>query len=149
MRDVETGFLVYHAKIEEGKANFMERFSEEKNFELVGEVRTTDVNEAYRLTNHIERDWRENENSIGFVKRPRSTSVGDVLVRVKYETDTVARRITVVLQQVLVVAGCGFEKLNLDTWNAKLGIKEEIEDWYGRMLIWEQRELEEIYEDVA
>ena len=34
---------------------------------------------AYRLTNHIDTDWTENEEVIVFTDNPRSTSVGDVM----------------------------------------------------------------------
>ena len=34
---------------------------------------------AYRLTNHIDTDWRENKEVTGLTENARSTSVGDVI----------------------------------------------------------------------
>jgi hypothetical protein len=53
-----------------------------KHYQLVALVEADSPEEVYRLTNHIDRDWREN----ALVKSmspnpPRSTSVGDVIVQ--------------------------------------------------------------------
>lgn len=48
-------------------------------YELVAEVQATDVEEAFRLTNHIDHDWRENPGVVSFGPA-RSTSVGDVFM---------------------------------------------------------------------
>jgi hypothetical protein len=55
----------------------------------VAEVDTTDLDEAFKLTNHISKPWWENEKVtvVGLERDPdgrgkhRSTSVGDVLVK--------------------------------------------------------------------
>lgn len=48
-------------------------------------VETDDMDEAFRLTNHIDSDWMENKRVKAFVvkafvKQARSTSVGDVFM---------------------------------------------------------------------
>jgi len=57
------------------------KFPEE--FTHVADVELPDLNDAqdvaYRLTNHIDTDWTENEEVIVFTDNPRSTSVGDVM----------------------------------------------------------------------
>jgi len=57
------------------------KFPEE--FTYVADVELPDLNDAqdvaYRLTNHIDTDWTENEEVIVFTDNPRSTSVGDVM----------------------------------------------------------------------
>ncbi|HEX2909877.1 MAG TPA: hypothetical protein VH186_03645 [Chloroflexia bacterium] len=51
-------------------------------FRLVALVQATSPQEVYRLTNHIEYDWRENEPVKAVALQPqRSTSVGDVIVQ--------------------------------------------------------------------
>jgi len=45
---------------------------------LVAEVETDSLNEAYQLTNHIDKVWYENHGVKTFLKS-RSTSVGDIL----------------------------------------------------------------------
>lgn len=49
------------------------------DFELVAEVDTDNVDEAFRLTNHIDQSWYENEG-VKTIKKSRSTSVGDIVV---------------------------------------------------------------------
>lgn len=49
------------------------------DFELVAEVDTDNLDEAFRLTNHIDQSWYENED-VKTIKKSRSTSVGDVIV---------------------------------------------------------------------
>lgn len=49
------------------------------DFELVAEVDADDVDEAFRLTNHIDQPWYENEG-VKTIKKSRSTSMGDVIV---------------------------------------------------------------------
>lgn len=58
--------------------------SEERDnyFRLVALVQAASPEEVYRLTNHIDYDWRENEQVKAVaLKPPRSTSVGDVITR--------------------------------------------------------------------
>jgi hypothetical protein len=49
------------------------------DFELVAEVDTDSIGEAFRLTNHIDHSWYENEG-VKTIKKARSTSVGDIVV---------------------------------------------------------------------
>jgi len=71
-------FYVYHRIVPEFltptvPVNFPE------GFERVAIVLTNDIEEAFKLTNHIDKEWWENPESLCF-KESRSTSVGDVLV---------------------------------------------------------------------
>ena len=54
----------------------------ERYYQLVAVVEAETLEEVYRLTNHIDYDWRENAlvRTVATTP-PRSTSVGDVLVR--------------------------------------------------------------------
>jgi hypothetical protein len=46
----------------------------------VAEVETTDMDEAFRLTNHITHNWTENQGVTSLKGREvRSTSVGDII----------------------------------------------------------------------
>jgi hypothetical protein len=54
----------------------------ERYYQLVAVVEAGTLEEVYRLTNHIDHDWRENALVRTLATTPpRSTSVGDVLVR--------------------------------------------------------------------
>lgn len=58
--------------------------SEERDqyFRLVGLVEAASLEEVYRLTNHLEYDWRENAQVKAVaLTPPRSTSVGDVIIQ--------------------------------------------------------------------
>lgn len=72
---------VYHARPEfqapsgDGPSTFFRCF-----YEFVAKVEGDDSDEAFRLTNHIDRDWTENPGVQAAPGRHRSTSVGDVLV---------------------------------------------------------------------
>ena len=50
------------------------------DYELVATVETASVEEAFRLTNHIDGDWRYNEGVKPTELARRSTSVGDIVV---------------------------------------------------------------------
>jgi len=63
---------------------------------LVAEVDTDDLEEAYKLTNHIDCNWSNNKK-VKTIQRSRSTSMGDVLI---YNN------------QRYVVAMFGFEKIS-------------------------------------
>ena len=47
----------------------------------VADVDTDDLDVAYRQTNHIMSDWTLNRDVEALVKRPRSSSVGDVFIQ--------------------------------------------------------------------
>ena len=87
---------VYHSK---SMDNY---FGKEKpkadDLELVATVNTTDLEEAFKLTNHVEGNWIENENVTALVERARSTSCGDVMVREG---------------KAYIVAMCGFEEVDV------------------------------------
>lgn len=66
---------------------------------LAATVKTNDLEEAFRLTNHINNDWQENEGVTSSGLSRRSTSVGDILVEdSKYH----------------VVESCGFRELSAE-----------------------------------
>ena len=51
-----------------------------KKFRNVAQVNTDDLEEAYKLTNNIDKPWIENKEVFPcFLKPQRSTSMGDVL----------------------------------------------------------------------
>lgn len=70
----------------------------EGEYTLVAEVDTNDMDDVFRLTNHISHSWTENEEVTAVIERVRSTSVGDILVN---DNGT------------FIVAGCGFEQLEV------------------------------------
>lgn len=55
----------------------------DNNFVLVAEMEAESLDEAYYLTNHVDRDWttRVRKDFIVHKKDSRSTSVGDVIVQ--------------------------------------------------------------------
>jgi hypothetical protein len=65
-------------------------------FRKVAHVQTENLEDVFRLTNHIEGSWTENEGVGVWAENVRSTSVGDVLINDN---------------GVFVVAPCGFEKV--------------------------------------
>lgn len=76
-------YRVYHCTSEEELFTARSELWKEadKNYQLVAEVEASTLAEVYRLTNHIESDWRENEGVSPYSDEPvRSTSVGDVIV---------------------------------------------------------------------
>jgi len=143
----EIFYLVFHAKIEEGKANFMEIQSEDKTFDLVGKVLSEDVNEVYKLSNHIDRDWRANDRAVGFTRSPRSTSVGDILVKIHVTGGEMGRNFRITAQKAVVVAGMGFKELDLDYWVKTLKIEEDFASIFGKRLEFSTREESYIYKE--
>jgi hypothetical protein len=49
-----------------------------QGYELVAELATDDLDDIFRLTNHIDSAWYENEGVVTH-KQSRSTSVGDII----------------------------------------------------------------------
>jgi len=50
-------------------------------YKLVATVECADLEDVFRITNHIDEDWTKNpEVTELFHNRPRSTSVGDVVI---------------------------------------------------------------------
>lgn len=74
-------YKVYHAKRPNFGMGDPIEFNED-NFELVAEVEVPDdhYGEVFRLTNTIDEVWWENPE-VTLIKRSRSTSTGDVIVR--------------------------------------------------------------------
>lgn len=62
-------------------------------------VDTTDLDDAFALTNHIESDWAENDGVEALTEKRKSSSVGDV-----FERDG----------SFYIVAPMGFEKIDFD-----------------------------------
>ena len=63
------------------------KFPRIENCQHVATVATCDIDEAYRLTNHIEQSWTENAGlSVHNGIRHRSTSMGDLVVDSRGET---------------------------------------------------------------
>ena len=84
---------VYHAKREHfrdtqffGHEDIVKRqdiidgFDDKSMYEMVGFVRTDDLDVAYQLTNHIAHNWTTNPEVEAHGPTQRSTSIGDILV---------------------------------------------------------------------
>ena len=76
-------FFVFHTK--NWALNTLLHFNQKtftphmEDYKHVASVYATDIEEVFRDTNHIDREWWENEN-VNLVEKSRSTSVGDVVV---------------------------------------------------------------------
>jgi hypothetical protein len=70
-------FLVYHDK----NPTFCPPYHSftPDNYELVAEVDTIDLDEVFRVTNHIDEPWWNNPEVKWHKPQSRSTSVGDVV----------------------------------------------------------------------
>lgn len=92
--------IVFHRKdtrFDDNEAEAVDAFNAE-GFELVGIVTSEDLNDAYRLTNHIDQNWTENDEvATPEGVEPRSSSVGDIFV---------------LDDEVHLVARCGFTKIS-------------------------------------
>lgn len=75
-------------------------------YEYVAGVESDDLNDAYRLTNHIDGNWIENEGIEAFGEMHRSTSVGDLMIA---------------KDGIYVVAPFGFDKIR--NFNLTEGVK--------------------------
>ena len=82
--------MVYHAVAPTFGVGAPAPFTNE-HYTLVALVEGEDIEMAFRLTNHIDHSWTENEGVAAKVARPRSTSVGDVIVKVNDAGPGVAR----------------------------------------------------------
>lgn len=73
------------------------------NYDRVAKVRCETLDDAYRLTNHIDRPWWENDLVVKTVEREvRSTSIGDIIVAGHHEA--------------YIVASVRFEPVTLIQW---------------------------------
>jgi hypothetical protein len=52
----------------------------EREYNLVAVVDSTNLDDGFTSTNHIESDWRENDDVTALPGEHRSTSVGDLIV---------------------------------------------------------------------
>lgn len=77
-------YQVYHAV--QPNFGFGEKLSFPKDFVLVAKVEAESLEEVFRLTNHIDHDWRQNPGVMPSNVARRSTSVGDVVVEVGGKT---------------------------------------------------------------
>lgn len=68
---------VFYNAVEDGK---VEEAIAADMYEAVAVVVANTLTDVFRDTNHIDWDWTENENVDAVVDRPRSTSVGDIVV---------------------------------------------------------------------
>jgi len=86
-------FLVYHFDMEKyhylfgswGEIKDNKRVDSEgpsfpEDYEVVAAVEADNIEHVFEKTNHIDRDWTENEGVIPTKTRVRSTSCGDVVV---------------------------------------------------------------------
>jgi len=87
--------VVYHMKAEDCFRKDPKTLKFPEDFEMAAVVETDSLERAFERTNTIERVWTENEDVTPMTERPRSTSVGDAMVK-----DGV----------VFQVAGIGFTK---------------------------------------
>lgn len=62
------------------RAAFAQKCWNEGAYNLVAHVQTTDTEKAFRLTNHIDADWKTNHGVSPASGPQRSTSVGDLIV---------------------------------------------------------------------
>ena len=103
---------VFHAENPSFGFDWKESEVEEGAFSKVCFVDTQDLNQAYKLTNHIEEDWTSNREVFSAIPCSRSTSVGDVIGIVSEGKIT----------QLYVVAGRGFAELDLGKYQDKFKI---------------------------
>jgi hypothetical protein len=73
-------FTVYHKKAVDYRAD-QDKVYDIKDYEIVADVTTNDLNNVYSLTNSIERYWGDNNAVYEFEKerKKRSTSIGDII----------------------------------------------------------------------
>jgi len=71
-------WTVYHA--DNPNFGFGERPKFPQEYTKVALVACENIEDAFRLTNHIERDWKYNPEIIWYGARCRSTSVGDIVI---------------------------------------------------------------------
>lgn len=77
---------VYHKNISDFDADYELRFSPMfpdtinlDSFQLVAVVNSNDLDQAFELTNHIDKSWLENDGLMPMVKEARSTSIRDIM----------------------------------------------------------------------
>lgn len=101
---VEVYHFDMHKAVENGKnlyfirpqASDVTELAEQGMYIKVAQVQTEDLEQAFELTNHIDKDWQSNKLVTALTEKARSTSVGDLCVR---------------NEEVFVVSSIGFEKM--------------------------------------
>jgi len=93
-------FTDYFMHDDGGLAVISASWAARAEFEKVATVFCEDLNDVFRLTNHIDRAWTTNPNVVPEGYEHRSTSVGDVIV----DDDSVA----------WYVAPSGFKRIDTD-----------------------------------
>ena len=95
--EISGGLLFIRPKVED-----IQKFLNDGMYQKVVNVKTDDLEEAFKLTNHIDNSWLENTNVETIVNKARSTSVGDLFVK---------------NNEVFLVSSMGFEKMPTDFKN--------------------------------
>lgn len=77
-------FAIFHKKNPDFGISWMGEEAPETvkiaDFDKVAEVICDELSDTFRITNHIDRSWQENEEVVFSVKSARSTSVGDIVI---------------------------------------------------------------------
>ena len=73
-------YKVYHKnEMEFGFGDAPKTFNS-NDYKLIAEIRSENLADTFRITNHIDHNWKNNEEVIKtYVANPRSTSVGDII----------------------------------------------------------------------
>jgi len=71
-------WTVYHAK--DPNFGFGPQLKYPDDYQKVAEVECENLEEVFRVTNHIDRSWTENPEVKWHAEQVRSTSVGDIVV---------------------------------------------------------------------
>ena len=89
-------FLDFSFSCREDKLKEMANDIKPEDLEIVAEVDGFNLDDAFRLTNHIDHAWQKNKGIKVLSNKARSTSVGDIMIRdgKRY-----------------IVAGCGFVEI--------------------------------------
>jgi hypothetical protein len=75
-------FVVWH--VNEPTFGLGEQYEFPKDYSRVAVVKSDNVDDVFRITNHIESDWTQNPEVVTLIgNRHRSTSVGDVVEEFK------------------------------------------------------------------
>ena len=71
-------FKIWHDKINSFGMGHSSKFPE--SYDLVAVVEADNLDDTFRITNHIHSDWTKNDEVIKLLRSPcRSTSVGDIV----------------------------------------------------------------------
>lgn len=77
-------FAIFHKKDPDFGISWMGKEAPDDvkiaEFDKVAEVICDELGDTFRITNHIDKSWQENEEVVFSVPRARSTSVGDIVI---------------------------------------------------------------------